>query len=100
MIDNAIDAVHRQTEKRLEARTELESGNLLVEIIHNGTGIPEDVRAHIFDPFFTTKPVDEGTGLGWTSYIGLWRSKVDSGWCRFRVESERGRTSFQVRLPI
>jgi len=37
---------------------------LLVEIIENGPGIPENAKAHIFEPFFTTKGVGEGTGLG------------------------------------
>jgi PAS domain S-box-containing protein len=39
----------------------------IVTIADNGTGIPEEIRAHLFQPFFTTKG-ERGTGLGlWVS---------------------------------
>ena len=33
-----------------------------LDVIDNGSGIPEDIQEHIFDPFYTTNT--EGTGLG------------------------------------
>ena len=33
-----------------------------IEVVDNGTGIPEDVRLHMFEAFYTTKK--SGTGLG------------------------------------
>ena len=37
---------------------------VVIEVVDNGPGIPEELRARIFDPFVTTKPAGEGTGLG------------------------------------
>jgi len=34
-----------------------------IDIIDNGSGIPDGVRASIFEPFFTTKG-DDGSGVG------------------------------------
>jgi signal transduction histidine kinase len=67
-----------------------------VEIGDNGPGIPAEVQARIFDPFFTTKPVGEGTGLGLDIVQRIVRNHKGS----IRVNSEPGRTVFQVRLPI
>ena len=37
---------------------------VVVRVMDDGPGIPEEHRARVFDPFFTTKPVGLGTGLG------------------------------------
>ncbi len=37
---------------------------VLVSIIDNGPGIPDEVAKQIFDPFFTTRRAKGGTGLG------------------------------------
>jgi two-component system, NtrC family, sensor kinase len=37
---------------------------LRIDVLDNGSGIPEDHLKRIFDPFFTTKPPGKGTGLG------------------------------------
>jgi signal transduction histidine kinase len=94
LIDNAIDAMNGRGE--LIVRTAAEFGGMLVEIRDNGPGIPLEIRDHIFEPFFTTKPVGEGTGLGLdTVYRIIKQHRGD-----VQVQSEPGRTSFQVRLPF
>ena len=37
---------------------------VVIRIIDNGPGIPEEIQSRIFDPFFTTKDIGKGTGLG------------------------------------
>ena len=94
LIDNAIDAMGGKGELRI--RTSLELDRVLVEIIDNGPGIPEEVKAHIFEPFFTTKEVGEGTGLGLDTVYRI----VQSHHGEVRFESKPGVTDFQVRLPL
>jgi PAS domain S-box-containing protein len=69
---------------------------LVVSMIDNGPGIPPAVQERIFDPFFTTKPLGEGTGLGLD--ISQKIAQKHGGW--IAVESEPGRTCFDVWLPM
>jgi signal transduction histidine kinase len=94
LIDNAIDAMGGKGE--LKIRTSLELDRELVEIIDNGPGLTNEVKAHIFEPFFTTKGVGEGTGLGLDTVYRIVRSHHGE----VRVDSKPGETSFQVRLPV
>ncbi len=94
LIDNAIDAMGGKGE--LVVRTALEFGGILVEIRDNGPGIPPEIHDRIFEPFFTTKPVGEGTGLGLDTVYRI----VEKHRGHVKMESEPGKTSFQVRLPF
>jgi signal transduction histidine kinase len=94
LIDNAIDAMGSRGE--LLVRTAAEFGAILVEIRDNGPGIPLEIRDRVFEPFFTTKAVGEGTGLGLDTVYRI----VQQHRGQVRVESQPGRTSFQVRLPF
>jgi signal transduction histidine kinase len=98
LIDNAIGAMKSQSngEKILTVRTALEPEGVLVEFTDNGPGIPAEIRGRIFEPFFTTKPVGEGTGLG----LDIVQRIVRQHQGTIRVESQPGRTAFQVRLPL
>ena len=69
---------------------------LAVRITDSGPGIPEAVRGRIFDPFFTTKAPGTGSGLG----LGICQQIVERHRGRILVESEPGRTSFEVLLPL
>jgi signal transduction histidine kinase len=98
LIDNAIGAMKSQVDgqKTLTVRTVLEPEEVLVEFGDNGPGIPQEILGKIFEPFFTTKPVGEGTGLG----LDIVQRIVRSHHGTLRVESRRGRTVFQIRLPL
>jgi signal transduction histidine kinase len=93
LIDNAVDAMKGKGEIIL--RTYEEMGQVVVEIIDNGPGIPNDVLPRIFEPFFTTKPPGQGTGLG----LHVTHDIVVNRHHGFLlVESKPGETKFKVVL--
>jgi two-component system nitrogen regulation sensor histidine kinase GlnL len=67
---------------------------LVVSIIDNGEGIPEDLRPHLFDPFVTSKR--NGTGLG----LALVAKVIDDHGGVIEFESQPRRTVFRVCLPM
>jgi len=69
---------------------------VIVRVIDDGPGVPPEVLPRIFEPFFTTKPKGEGTGLG----LGITRRIVEKHGGDIRCTSRRGRTVFEVRLPL
>jgi signal transduction histidine kinase len=72
-----------------------QGSRVLVRVVDNGAGIPEEVRDRIFDPFFTTKPMGQGTGLGLDIVYRLVRHNDGD----IEFESQPGRTEFRVLLP-
>ena len=97
LVNNAIDALSEGGCLRIRIRSE--SSHVTVAVIDNGTGIPQDRRAHLFEPFFTTKG-EKGTGLGlWVSC-----SLVEKNAGRIAVRSFVGSnvhgTVFSVVLPL
>ena len=62
LIDNAIFALDKNGILTIE--TSLDDKNVMVSVIDNGKGIPEDILSRIFEPFYTTKKMGEGTGIG------------------------------------
>jgi signal transduction histidine kinase len=69
---------------------------VVVRVVDNGPGIPEQIRQQIFDPFFTTKAVGKGTGLG----LDIVRRLISHNDAAIDVESAPGRTEFRVSLPL
>ena len=67
-----------------------------VEITDSGCGISPEIQDQIFQPFFTTKEIGVGTGLG----LDIVRQIVERHRGHIEVESQPGRTSFTVYLPI
>ncbi|NUH64148.1 PAS domain-containing sensor histidine kinase [Sulfitobacter sp. S0837] len=66
---------------------------LQIEVIDDGPGLPEHIRADVFDPFVSGR--ENGTGLGLALV-----SKIISdhgGW--ISVASAPGRTAFRISLP-
>lgn len=95
LIDNAIDAVEGKENATLEIKTEKDREFIVVHIIDNGHGIPANIIDKIFDPFYTTKAIGKGTGLG----LEIVRQIVSRHRGEVTVESEPGRTHFQVCFP-
>ena len=103
---NARDAVEEQKGRRpsrapsVLLRTKLApehgAASVVVEVIDNGMGIPDDVVDRVFDPFFTTKEPRQGTGLG----LPISRSIVEMFGGAIDIKSTPGReTRVTVSLP-
>jgi len=94
IIDNAIDAMNGKGEIRI--KTYKEDQRVIVEIVDNGPGIPEEIQPRIFEPFFTTKAPGHGTGLGLHISHDI---IVNRHHGQLLVESKPGKTRFTVILP-
>jgi two-component system NtrC family sensor kinase len=99
LLTNAVDAISeagREGQGRIEIRTRGVGEEVVVTVTDNGPGIPPEIRGRIFDPFFTTKDIGKGTGLGLSIVAGIIKKHRGV----ISVESELGRTTFTVRLPL
>ena len=72
LILNAIDACqHIEDAKiRLIAQRNL-NGTVVIKVMDNGKGIPEEIRDSVFVPFFSTKKTGSGVGLSLSKQIML-----------------------------
>ena len=94
LINNACDASPDGGTVKINGY--LQTDELIIETIDEGTGISEAHRQHVFEPFFTTKPVGEGTGLG----LSLAYSIISNHGGKLRVgDSEKGNRMI-VNLPL
>ncbi|MFM1859215.1 MAG: Wide host range VirA protein [Pseudomonadota bacterium] len=94
---NASHAIGERRGGRIEVRTRKPSDQrVAIDVVDNGSGIPEDVMQRIFEPFFTTKEVGKGTGLG----LAMVRSIVTKMGGTIDCKSTVGEgTTFTVELP-
>lgn len=68
---------------------------VLVDVIDDGPGMPDDVAEKIFNPFFTTKA--QGSGLG----LAIVRKIIDAHDGRIDMTTADGRgTRFRLTLPV
>jgi signal transduction histidine kinase len=85
----------------IKASTADLTGELRIQVIDTGPGIPEKLLPKIFQPFFTTKGTarrgeTKGTGLG----LSICRDIIEHHHGRIEVQSEVGKgTTFNIYLP-
>ncbi len=92
LIFNAIQAIESEGILRIDVG--LDSNDfLLVSVLDNGKGIPEENLDKIFNPFFTTK--EQGTGLG----LAIVQRIVELHGGNIRVKNDPpGFTKFEIRI--
>jgi two-component system, NtrC family, sensor kinase len=71
VLNNAMDAVEHQEDKRIGVEARTAGGQVQVRIYDNGPGFSDIAR--VFDPFYTTKGPGKGTGLGLSICYGIVR---------------------------
>ncbi|MDW3191495.1 MAG: HAMP domain-containing sensor histidine kinase [Cytophagales bacterium] len=68
---------------------------LVIEVIDNGQGIPEQQQKKIFTPYFSTK--EKGTGIG----LAIAKKGIEQAGGSIWFDSEEGKgTTFTVILPV
>ncbi|MBF0118535.1 MAG: PAS domain S-box protein [Desulfobacterales bacterium] len=94
IINNALQAM--QYKGNLEIKVAVKNDHVVVSFTDSGQGIAKGIQNRIFEPFFTTKPAGEGTGLG----LDICKKIIEKHQGTIQFNSEPGRTTFQVFLPI
>ena len=101
LLNNAADAVVDKFKDQpggvIKVNIEMvhDSQLLLLEIIDNGSGIPDHMKHKIFDVFYTGKGED-GTGLG----LAVSRKIVDAHKGSINFQSSDEGTTFSIRIPV
>lgn len=97
LLSNALDAVTPQEGLiRLVCRYDGENRQSIIEVIDNGSGIPDSMMKHIFELFHSTKG-NRGTGIG----LAVARKIVEEHEGAINVQSRSGEgTVFTIRLPV
>jgi signal transduction histidine kinase len=93
LVDNAIDAVAESGRITIDAERIQDS--VVLRVIDDGPGIPQERQEQVFEPFFSTKDVGEGRGLG----LDIVRTVVRNHRGTVQLTSVPGRTEFRVTLP-
>ena len=95
LFDNAIGAMDGKG--TISIKTFRDDASVIVSITDTGPGIPKDIQNRIFEPFFTTKDVGDGTGLGLDVVNRIVTNRCGG---RIDLESEPGKTTFRVHIPV
>lgn len=100
LVTNAHQAMRETPPPRrltLTTRHDPGRGQVYLEVMDTGPGIPREIQGRIFEPFFTTKPQGQGTGLG----LSLCQGMIESHGGRISVRSDPGEgATFQIELPV
>ncbi|HEY5401837.1 MAG TPA: response regulator [Pyrinomonadaceae bacterium] len=91
---NALDAMVISGMLTIAAKNQ--DDKVVVDVIDNGVGIPQENLPKIFEPFFTTKEIGKGTGLGLAVCYGILTEHGGA----LDVQSTVGvGTTFTITLP-
>jgi two-component system, NtrC family, nitrogen regulation sensor histidine kinase NtrY len=91
LISNSIHSLEGQPAKRIEINGYADGSRICVDILDNGTGIPDKVLPEIFVPFFSTRQNGSGIGLSLSKQI----MRSQNGNIKVKSTSAEG-TCFQL----
>jgi signal transduction histidine kinase len=98
ILENAVDACRKdecQLEHCITFKVRGEGGDVVFEVVDDGTGMDSETRDKLFDLFFSSKGA-EGTGLG----LFVSQKIVEQHGGRIDVRSTPGHgSSFRVAIP-
>ena len=94
VITNMIKNSYEAESSKIIINSYLDSSNVIVEIIDNGTGIENSIIDKIYEPFYTTKK--DGTGLG----VSLSREIVEAHDGTLKYYNNIIGTTAKISLPI
>ncbi|WP_413513416.1 sensor histidine kinase [Myroides odoratus] len=94
LLTNAIYAVKNQEEKQISVHLYERNNRLWIDIIDNGKGIPEEIKAKIFIPFYTTREDGAGIGLPLSKNI----VEMHKGYLTFKRKDNL--TYFSLNFPL
>ncbi len=98
LIVNAQQAMDKGEafEKVLTVRASLsQAGQVLVDVVDTGPGVPPEYGRKIFEPFFSTKKQGSGTGIGLSYSQGIVIAHGGS----LTLEPSRNGAHFRIELP-
>lgn len=94
LLSNAADA--SQPGDRVDLLARSAGGEVIIEVMDQGLGIPEELKETVLEPFYTTKPTGQGTGLG----LSLAHKIVEDHGGHLAIDSQAGvGTRVVVSLP-
>jgi two-component system nitrogen regulation sensor histidine kinase NtrY len=95
LIDNAAASIRGEGKILLRTQFNPETRTVTAEVIDDGMGVPEEVRARLFEPYTSTK--EGGTGLGLTIVNQI--VSDHSGFVRYSDRKPNG-SIFSIELPV
>lgn len=93
LIDNAVEAM--KFEGKVILKAEISGDNILIYVIDEGPGIPENIKENIFKPYISTKGRGSGMGLSIVDRI----IRDHKGKITFEKNFPKG-TKFIISLPF
>ena len=94
LIHNALQAMDHTGTLTIDVSQQY--NQVVISITDSGEGIASDIKDKIFEPFFTTKRAGEGSGLG----LDIVKKIVEKHEGHITVESQPGKTTFTVSIPV
>ncbi len=94
----AVQEIDREGYKpKIGLLTRIEEGELIIEVVDNGTGIEPEHRNKLFETQFSTKDREEGTGLGLS--ISRRFIRAYGGDIKFMGDNDNWNAVFRITLP-